>query len=109
MIDLLSESCGIYRKTVDTSGKTDTETWALLETVQCRVLKNSTTKANLDNTQYATMIRARFVVPLSCNVAIRDRVSHGGRMHDVVEVMTVRDARKPHHKVAVCEVYAGGV
>ncbi len=109
VLDLLPETCGIYRKTVNTSGKTDTETWSLLETVTCRVMKRGSSKANLEKTQYATLISTRFIVPLSSSVAIRDRVSHGGRQYDVIEVVTAYRRTTPSHLIAICEVFAGGV
>ena len=109
VLDLLPETCGIFRKTLNTSGKTDTESWSLLETVSCRVLKRGSSKANLEKTQYATVVSTRFVLPLSCRVAIRDRVDHGGRQYDVVEVVTTYRRTTPSHLVAICEVFAGGV
>ncbi len=108
VLDLLAGSCAIYRKTTDSSGKNTTETWSLLQSIPCRVLKNSMTKANPEKTQYSTLVRTRFVVSKTSLVAIRDRVSHAGRMYDVVEVVEATGQRQASHKVIVCEVYAGG-
>lgn len=107
-LGLLPETCSVYRRTVDTSGKRDIETWFALETVKCRVLKQSITRANAEKTQYSTIVRTRFAVPKFCQVAIRDRISHGDRTYDVIEVVAAFERTKSHHKIAVCEVFAGG-
>ncbi len=104
---LLPETCTIHRKTVDTSKKTTTEEWFPLETVKCRVLTKNSVKSNVEKTQYATLVRKLFAVPKFASVAIRDRISHGGRMYDVVDVVTTYARTSAHHKVAVCEVFAG--
>lgn len=104
---LLPELCSIYRKTVDTTKKTTTEAWFLLESVKCRIIKKSMVKGNAEKAQYSTLVKTLFHLPKFCDVAIRDRIEHGGRRYDVVDVVNAFDRSKVHHRVAVCEVIAG--
>lgn len=107
---LLPDRCTIQNRTLDTSGKTKTETWtAQTEETPCRALFQAISRSNPDKTQNATAIRSRFALPKTAVIAIRDRISHDGRIYDVIHVTTPFDAAEAHHKVAICEAVAGAV
>lgn len=107
--DLLVDSCTIQNRIVDDSGMTDTESFTSQDPVSCRVFKNSATLFNAQKAQHATAIKTRFALPVSAVIAIRDRISHEGRIYDVVEVVAPFGSNEKHHKVAICEVIAGAV
>lgn len=107
---LLTDSCVIQTRTVVTSGMRDTETWADQPTATpCRKITRNTIKGNVEKTQYSTVVQARFVVPLSAVVSLRDRISHGGRVYDIAEIIVPHDRRGAFHQIVVCEAVAGGV
>jgi len=107
LLSLLADTCTIRRRTLVTSGMTDTETFADAGTARCRLLKNSATLFNAEKAQHATAIKTRFVLPVDTIVAIRDRILHEGRAYEVVEVIAPFNTRQKHHKIAVCEIVAG--
>lgn len=106
-LPLLNDSCTILTRTL-TTGKTDTESWTDSATMPCRVLKQAVS-ARPDKTQHATSVRCRFVLRKSETVAIRDRIRHGGRLYDVIEVIRPFDGVAVHHTVALAEAVAGSV
>lgn len=107
--DLLTDRCTIQARTV-TRGMTDVEAWSSqADPTPCRLLKRSAVKGNAEKTQYSTVISARFALPLSAVISIRDRILHEGRVYDVVEVIEPFAGTAKHHKVAVCDAFAGDV
>ncbi len=57
--DLLTDTCTIQIRTVNTSGKTDTESFTDVTGVRCRLLKRSSVKGNVEKAMYATVVSAR--------------------------------------------------
>lgn len=108
MDDLLNDSCMIQTRSLNSTGKIVTESWTdqAAET-RCRAMYQTISKLNPDTAQHATLVRARFFLPLSAVVSIRDRIRHEGRAYPVIHVNIPRDADGTHHKVAVCEAVAG--
>ncbi|MDB5344260.1 MAG: hypothetical protein JWP89_2637 [Schlesneria sp.] len=108
--DLLRDRCTIQSHTVDSSGMTDTETFADTATdVPCRKLTRSSASFNPNKAQYGTVIRTRFAFTASQSIAIRQRIVQAGRTYDVVDVIPAGDATEIRHTVAVCEAVAGDV
>lgn len=107
---LLNDSCVIQTRTVDTSGKTDTESWVAQAPTRCRALKKVSRRQSSPEgamkVQYAVYVAVNFALPNSSNVAKRDRIVHDGLTYDVIEVQKPRDRSGRHHKVAVCDVLA---
>lgn len=105
---LLRDRCTIQSRTVDTSGMTDTETFAdAFTNVPCRKLTKSAASFDANKAQYGTMIRTKFAFKASQSISIRQRIINQGRTYDVVEVIEAGDASSARHKVAVCEAVAG--
>ena len=102
--DLLVDSCDILRRTVNTSGMSDTESWAFLSTAKCRLFKNAASLYDSERTQHATIIRTRFALKAIENIRIEDRISHEGRSYEVIEIIAPFRGQTKHHKVAVCQV-----
>ena len=106
--DFLINRCTIQRKAINTSGKTDTESFTDLATnVRCRLLKNSTTRYNADKAQHATMIRSRVAFLAGQSIAKDDRIILENRAYDVVDVIAASDTSVQRHSVAVCDAVAG--
>lgn len=103
-MNLLNDTCTLQARTVNTSGMTDTETWADVETVPCRKLTRTAVLQNAERTQHATAIKTRFVLPVDASIEIRGRIVHNGRTYEVAEVIIPFGRTGQHHKVAVCEV-----
>lgn len=109
LANLLNESCVHQRRSVVTSGKTDTESWATVATLPCRMLTRSAVRGNVDKAQHATLLTTRFMLPVSSTVVIRDRLVCAGVVYPVIKVITPVTPRGASHKVAVCEAVAGSV
>lgn len=107
---LMSDSCTILARSV-TAGKIDAESWTAQATpTKCRVLKQAISPRSTANTQRSTVIRTRFALPPTAVIALRDRIQHGQRVYDVIEVTPATDGTGRHsHTVAVCEGIGGGV
>lgn len=99
---LLSDSCVIKNRTV-THGKTDTESWQAQTPTKCRVLKKERFLASGEKVQHATRVRTIFVLPKSAKLSVRDRIEHGSRIYEVIEIAQSRGERSLHHLNAICD------
>lgn len=109
LTDLLTDTCTIQKRTLDSSGKISKETWAASSTVKCRAMKRGMGRSGADKFQNATSMSVRFALKLGTDVDIRDRISHGSRVYEVIEVVQPHDSSGAHHVIAVCEGVAGAV
>lgn len=107
---LLPDRCRIQNRSVDSTGKTDAETWAeQTADAPCRALIRIVRRYAAEKAQHATFVEAKFALRRDENVAIRDRIKHKGRIYDVIQVNHVYDRAGAHHMVAICEAVAGSV
>src|SRR5438874_1820493 len=110
-LSTLNDRCTIQNRTVDSKGDVDNETWKPQERpTPCRVMKivnrRRTSPDSAEKMQYGTFVFTNIVLSKKAVIAIHDRIDHGGRMYDVLEVVGARDARGLHHQVAICDVRA---
>lgn len=111
LYSLSNDSCVIQNRSIDSSGKIDNETWtSQTTTTRCRVIKQVNRRRSSpdgsEKVQYGTFVFTNIVLPVATNVLIHDRIVHRGRVYDVLEVIETRDAKGPHHLVALCDVRA---
>ncbi len=108
---LLNDRCTILTRTVDKTGKEDTQSFTAQPTpTRCRAMKRASKRhTGTDGSgkiQYGTVVFTTFVLPKNATIAVHDRISHEGRTYGVMEVVRPRNARAVNHIVAVCDVVA---